>query len=140
MVDVFSPKFRSEIMAKVKGRDNRATELRLLRTLQKYKIRGWRRRSTIFGNPDFVFPASRLAVFVDGCFWHGCPVHGSKPKSNRAFWMRKLSKNRQRDRLVKKSLTKSGWRVLRIWQHELKNEARIAKKVNRTLGATSNSG
>jgi DNA mismatch endonuclease (patch repair protein) len=133
MVDVFSPDLRSEIMAKVKGRNNRSTELRLLRTLQKYKIRGWRRRSSIFGSPDFVFPASRLAVFVDGCFWHGCPVHGSMPQSNRAFWAEKLTRNRRRDRLVKRTLTKSGWRVLRIWQHELKHEARIANKVNRML-------
>ena len=69
--------------------------------------------------PDFVFRQARLALFVDGCFWHGCPKHATKPKNNRAFWHRKLSMNKARDRLVNRTLRRGGWRVLRIWEHEL---------------------
>jgi len=69
--------------------------------------------------PDFVFPKLRLAVFVDGCFWHCCPKHTTKPKNNRAFWQRKLASNRARDALVTRTLRRAGWRVLRVWEHEL---------------------
>ncbi len=75
--------------------------------------------------PDFVFRrvlpdgSQGVAVFVDGCFWHGCPKHANLPVNNRAFWRRKLAVNRARDLLVSKSLRKMGWRVVRIWEHEL---------------------
>lgn len=80
---------------------------------------------------DFVFRQVRLAVFVDGCFWHGCPKHGTKPKNNRAFWRRKLSGNKARDILVTRALRKAGWRVLRVWEHELAEEGRSQKSVVR---------
>ena len=70
--------------------------------------------------PDFVFRAARLAVFVDGCFWHGCPRHGTRPKGNAAFWRRKFAANRARDRRVNRALRRAGWRVLRIWEHTLR--------------------
>jgi len=69
--------------------------------------------------PDFVFLKSRTAIFVDGCFWHGCPRHETKPKNNRAFWRRKFSANKKRDRLVNRALRRANWRVLRIWECEL---------------------
>lgn len=69
--------------------------------------------------PDFVFPQHRVAVFVDGCFWHGCPRHGSLPANHRAFWRKKLAANRTRDRLVHRTLRRCGWRVVRIWEHDL---------------------
>jgi DNA mismatch endonuclease (patch repair protein) len=68
---------------------------------------------------DFVFRQARLAVFVDGCFWHSCPKHATKPKNNRAFWRRKLTANQRRDRIVNRTLRAQGWRVLRIWEHAL---------------------
>jgi DNA mismatch endonuclease, patch repair protein len=133
MADMFSPTQRSEIMSKVKSRENQATELRLIRIFRQFEIRGWRRRAMIFGKPDFVFPAARLAVFVDGCFWHGCPIHGSIPIANRAFWTRKLSRNKVRDRIVCRELKSSGWSVLRIWQHELRAPNKVARRVNQFL-------
>jgi DNA mismatch endonuclease (patch repair protein) len=133
MADMFSRKQRSEIMSRVKGRDNKATELRLIHIFRKFRIRGWRRRVAIFGNPDFVFPTARIAVFVDGCFWHGCPVHGSVPASNHMFWARKLDRNKKRDRVVRRGLKASGWRVLRIWQHELREPNKVARRLNRLL-------
>jgi DNA mismatch endonuclease (patch repair protein) len=68
--------------------------------------------------PDVVFPRARVAVFVDGCFWHRCPVHATTPKTNRAFWQAKLEANVRRDRLVDGALEKAGWRVVRVWEHE----------------------
>jgi len=86
---------------------------------------------------DFVFPKLRLAVFVDGCFWHGCPQHATQPRNNAAFWRRKFAANQSRDRLVTRTLRKDGWRVLRIWEHELarKREARLVVRLRRFLGA-----
>src|SRR5471030_2566701 len=103
MADLFSRSQRSAIMAKIKSNENSSTELRLIWVLKESKIRGWRRRSKIFGSPDFVFSNERLALFVDGCFWHCCPLHGTLPASNRSFWAQKLERNRKRDLLVLES-------------------------------------
>jgi DNA mismatch endonuclease, patch repair protein len=133
MADMFSRKQRSEIMSKVRSRENKATELRLIRIFRDFQIRGWRRRSPVFGHPDFVFPSAHLSVFVDGCFWHGCPQHCVMPVSNRQFWERKITRNKLRDRLVGRELKKSGWQILRIWQHELSSPQRVARRVERSL-------
>lgn len=126
MTDVFTKRKRSEIMSRVRSRGNRATELRLRRLFREHGIKGWRRTSTVFGSPDFVFPKVKLAVFVDGCFWHGCRLHRSMPASNRTFWKKKLARNRFRDRLVNRTLRARGWKVVRIWQHELLGNASSA--------------
>lgn len=133
MADVFSPAQRSLIMARIRGQGNAATEMRFIDILKSHRISGWRRRATVFGKPDFVFPHAHLAVFIDGCFWHSCPKHGRPPTSNVAFWEDKLRRNRSRDRSVGRELRKSGWVVLRIWQHELKNPAAVARRVQRYL-------
>jgi DNA mismatch endonuclease (patch repair protein) len=133
MADVFSPKRRSEIMSNVKGRENKATEIRLLKIFQEFGITGWRRHAAVFGKPDFTFYSARLAVFVDGCFWHACPIHGTIPTTNREFWKRKISRNSTRDRFVGRELKKKNWRVMRIWQHELQYPRRVARRVARSL-------
>ena len=135
MTDVFSKLKRSEIMSRIRSRGNKDTELALAKLLRRHGITGWRRRQPVFGKPDFIFPKYKLTVFVDGCFWHGCPKHATTPKNNRAFWQRKLSANKARDRLVNQTLRRAGWRVLRIWEHELarKNEPRLLKHVKREL-------
>ena len=88
------------------------------------------------GRPDFMFRKEHVVIFVDGCFWHGCPKHSNMPVNNRAFWMKKLTGNKGRDRLVTRALRQGGWRVLRIWEHELtrKNHARCVGRVQRVLG------
>lgn len=131
MPDVFSPQKRSEIMARVRGRENKATELRLVTLLRRASISGWRRREALYGKPDFTFRKRRIVIFVDGCFWHSCPKHGSQPATNSDFWKAKLRRNIERDELVNKTLRESGWKVLRIWQHELtrKNEIRLLKRL-----------
>jgi DNA mismatch endonuclease (patch repair protein) len=97
------------------------------------KIRASSRR-LLQVRPDFVFLKLRLAVFVDGCFWHACPRHATTPRNNAAFWRKKLSANKARDRKVNRALRAAGWRVLRIWEHELarKREARLVLKLRRS--------
>lgn len=135
MPDVFSKAKRSDVMSRIRSRGNKATELALVKLLRQQRITGWRRHVRLFGNPDFVFQGHRLAVFVDGCFWHGCPKHATQPASNRAFWKRKLARNKARDRLVARSLRKAGWRVLRVWEHALaqRNQARLLTRLMRAL-------
>ena len=91
--------------------------------------------SRLVVRPDFVFRQVRLAIFVDGCFWHGCPKHSRWPESNRLFWRNKFLRNKARDRLVTRTLRVQGWRVLRIWEHELarKNEGQIIRRIQRAL-------
>lgn len=120
MADVFTKAKRSEVMSRIRSRGNKDTELKLAKIFRANRITGWRRHQPVFGKPDFVFPKLRVAVFVDGCFWHSCPLHATKPHNNGAFWRKKFAANKARDQLVNRTLRKSGWRVLRIWEHELR--------------------
>jgi DNA mismatch endonuclease (patch repair protein) len=135
MPDVFTKAKRSELMSRIRGRGNKNTELALVKLFRRNGITGWRRNQRIFGKPDFVFQKSKLAVFVDGCFWHGCPKHGTQPSSHRAFWKKKLARNKERDLLVNRTLRQRGWNILRIWQHELtrRNESRLLRRLLRVL-------
>jgi len=130
MADVFTTRKRSDIMARVRSKGNLNTELALIRAMRTAGIAGWRRNAPIFGKPDFVFTKERVAVFVDGCFWHSCPIHGTRPKTNGEFWTKKLLANRRRDRNVTRILRAHGWRVLRIWQHELR-PTNVRRSLNR---------
>jgi DNA mismatch endonuclease (patch repair protein) len=117
------------VTAVMKGNRSRDTvpEQRLRSVLHRHGYR-FRKHYAITAGPrkcraDIVFTKSRVAVFVDGCFWHGCPEHGRTPKSNTAYWAPKLARNLERDRLTDSELGKSGWRVVRIWEHEELNDA-----------------
>jgi DNA mismatch endonuclease (patch repair protein) len=136
MADVFSNAKRSEVMSRIRSSGNKDTEQALIGVFRSGGFSGWRRRQNLFGKPDFVFRKKRVAVFVDGCFWHACPLHGTMPKTNTEFWMAKISKNRLRDQLVNETLEQKGWVVLRIWEHELrrKNAAQLQEKLNSALG------
>jgi DNA mismatch endonuclease (patch repair protein) len=124
---------RSAVMAPIRSTGNKDTELRLITRLRSAGITGWRRHHPLFGRPDFVFPKLRLAVFVDGCFWHGCPLHATQPRQNERSWREKIARNQARDRLVTRTLRTRGWRVVRIWEHELtkKNERRLLARLRR---------
>jgi DNA mismatch endonuclease (patch repair protein) len=110
---------RSALMSKVKSRGNRSTEIAVEEVLIQRRIRGWEKHPKgIKGAPDFLFPKSRLAVFVDGCFWHSCPKCARNvPISRRGFWSRKIEQNRRRDNRVRAALRRQGYSVIRIWEH-----------------------
>jgi len=120
MPDVFNPKKRSEVMSAIRGCGNRSTEIRFISMMRLSGITGWRRGSTLPGKPDFVFSKARLAVFVDGDFWHGHPVNCQMPRGNRVFWLKKIESNRVRDRRVTRLLRSRGWLVMRFWESSLK--------------------
>jgi len=136
MPDNFTKAKRSAVMALIRSSGNKDTELRMIALFRAHGIAGWRRNARVFGRPDFVFPRLRVAVFVDGCFWHACPKHGTMPAGNRAFWKAKLARNSERDRTVTGALRTAGWTVLRIWEHDLaaKHWPRVARRVARALG------
>jgi DNA mismatch endonuclease (patch repair protein) len=110
----------------------------LVKFLRKHGITGWRRQVKLSGRPDFAFVRQRLAFFVDGCFWHCCPKHCRLPKGNRGYWRTKIVGNHARDVLVTRRLRHAGWRVLRIWEHELapKNQAQLLRRIQRSLAKT----
>lgn len=100
---------------------NTVPELKLRRALHRRGLRYRVDRAPISGmrsRADIVFGPSRVAVFVDGCFWHGCPVHSTKPSHNAAWWHEKIASNRRRDARVNAALAAEGWVVVRVWEHE----------------------
>lgn len=137
MTDTFSPRERSQIMSRIRSRGNAATELRFVEILKNHKIVGWRRGMPLPGKPDFVFPAARLAVFIDGDFWHGNPNGFRLPKSNLAYWRKKIASNRERDKKVNRRLRADGWRVLRFWQSRLADEKTVVRRLRHALDAVS---
>ena len=139
MSDVFDPAKRSAVMSRIRASGNRDTELRMIALLRASHITGWRRNKKLFGKPDFVFVKHRVAVFVDGCFWHrhaGCKFSYT-PKSRIEFWLPKFQKNVTRDRLVTRKLRKAGWRVVRIWECDLvaSREHRVIRRLRVALAA-----
>lgn len=119
---------RSRTMRAVRSTNNRSTERRLRMALVRAGMKGWSVRPVgVFGNPDFVFPERRLTIFVDGCFWHGCPTCSHAPIRTRpAYWEAKIKFNRQKDRRIASRLRRMGWKVLRIWEHQLKHDPSLA--------------
>jgi DNA mismatch endonuclease (patch repair protein) len=137
MADVFSKQKRSEVMATIRSKGNKATEIKLISIFRAHGITGWRRNQKLFGKPDFIFRKERFAVFVDGCFWHGCPKHSRTPRSNVAYWEKKFARNKARDKRVSRELRTHAWRVVRIWEHQLKNEEMIVRRIREFLGDTA---
>ncbi len=140
--DVFTKLRRSEVMSRIRSRGNKDTELRMIELFHAHRIAGWRRGQRLFGKPDFVFRRERLAVFVDGCFWHGCPrpKHAPLPKNRADWWAKKLAQNKTRDRIVTRTLRSQGWEVIRVWECSLtrKNLPRTAKRLKRKINQFAN--
>ncbi len=129
--DVFDASKRSEIMSRVRSTKNATTELRLMEEFKRLKIVGWRRHVKIFGRPDFLFRKLRIAVFVDGCFWHGHDCRNTKPKDHAEYWRVKIERNQARDRAVTARLQELGYKVVRIWECDFKkaNAAILQEKL-----------
>lgn len=113
---------RSETMRRVRSRDT-SPEMALRRELHRRGLR-YSLRRRLPGSPDIVFVSAGAAVFIDGCFWHGCPQHCRRPSSNRDYWLPKIERNMRRDRRVDAELKEAGWRVIRLWEHEVKESPR----------------
>ncbi len=114
------PEAHSRRMGAIKGKGNRSTEARFRAMLVRAGVRGWTTRTKhLKGKPDFYFPGCKVAVFLDGCFWHGCARCGHVPGKNRPFWEAKIERNRARDRDTNRHLQEVGIRAVRFWEHEL---------------------
>ena len=127
----------SKRMSAVKWRGNRTTERRLRSALARAGIRGWKLHPRgLPGNPDFFFPAQKVAIFVDGCFWHGCPKCGHIPSKNNAYWSTKILRNQQRDAEKARLLRASHVRVLRFWEHEIQGDlGRCVKAIDKATNS-----
>ena len=152
MADVFTREERSRVMSLIRGRGNKSTEKAFVSMMKGASITGWRRHVSLkiepqynerSGNndlrkpsvsttvrPDFIFRNLKVAVFLDGCFWHRCPIHFRSPSNNAEFWKKKIDANVMRDRRVDLALRAKGWRVLRFWEHELLAPMRVVRKLN----------
>jgi DNA mismatch endonuclease (patch repair protein) len=136
MADKISKDQRSALMAKVRSTGNRSTEGRVETALRAARIAGWKKHpKSIPGCPDFYFPKARLAVFVDGCYWHACPKCCRMPTSNVEYWNAKIDSNRRRDNRIRRQLRADGLHVMRIWEHEIKHKSWI-RRLTRMLGQT----
>ena len=141
-MDWLTPEQRARNMSAIRSKGNRTTEQALRYRLVRAGIRGWALHSAdLPGKPDFVFRDRRLAVFVDGCYWHGCPKCYRAPESNTSYWSEKLRRNKARDRKVNRLLRRDGWTVVRFWEHDVKKSpaevvARI-KELTRPLVFTA---
>lgn len=124
MADVFSKAKRSQIMQRVKSFGNKSTEEKLILYFSERNITGWRRHYNVKGHPDFVFLDKHIAIFVDGCFWHGHDCRNTKPAENADYWNKKRQKNKDHDTLVTSKFESRGWAVIRIWECELKKKNR----------------
>ena len=122
MADIFTTEKRSEIMSHIRSKNNKSTELKLIKIFNEYGITGWRRNYNVKGHPDFVFLKKKIAVFVDGCFWHGHKCQKHKPKDNSEYWKNKISYNKLHDKQTTELFQKRGWTVIRIWECKLKNK------------------
>lgn len=119
MADVLTKEQRSYNMSRIRGKDT-TPELVLRKLLFSKGLRGYRVNAKLFGKPDIVFTRFKLAVFIDGCFWHKCPACFVEPESNKSFWITKIDKNVKRDDLVNERLKQDGYKVIRFWEHEIK--------------------
>ncbi len=135
MADTHTKIQRSKNMASIRSVGNKSTEMALVSLLRQSKITGWRRHSkAAVGRPDFIFSKQKTAVFVDGCFWHGCKKHCIMPKSNKAYWGSKIIRNKSRDLAVNRLYRAKGWKVIRIWEHEVrKNSDKIMLELRSIL-------
>lgn len=136
MSDVFEKEKRSQIMRSVKSRNTKSTELTLINLFKEYRITGWKRTYPVKGHPDFVFLDKKVAIFVDGCFWHGHDCRNTRPADNAEYWQNKRERNIERDKATTETFEKRGWTVLRIWECELKkkNQDETMKRILGALG------
>ena len=122
MADIFEKEKRSKIMSAVHSKQNKSTEMKLIKIFKENGIVGWRRNYKVKGHPDFVFPDKKIAIFVDGCFWHGHDCRNTRPADNAEYWQKKRERNMRHDKEITALFENRGWTVIRIWECELKKK------------------
>ncbi|MCM1297176.1 MAG: very short patch repair endonuclease [Muribaculaceae bacterium] len=132
MSDIFDKEKRSEIMSVIRSKGNKSTELKLIKVFNANHIIGWRRNYQVKGHPDFIFPKKKIAIFVDGCFWHGHDCRNTRPNDNADYWQNKRERNIRHDKEITALFENRGWRVIRIWECELKkaNALHLTEKLS----------
>jgi len=125
MVDVHTKKQRSYNMSQIRSY-NTGPELRLKKILC---MNGFSYQPKIYGKPDFADFSKKIVIFIDGCFWHKCPKHYTEPATNRIFWKNKIGENVRRDREIQINYENSGWKVIRIWEHQVFINTKILKLI-----------
>ena len=118
MSDTVSKKKRSEIMSKVRSRDSKI-EIDFRKAIWKAGFRYSKNPTKYFGKPDLVLKKHKIVIFVDSCFWHGCKRHCRLPATRKKYWTEKIERNKQRDKEVNRHYKKIGWKVIRVWEHNL---------------------
>ena len=133
MADIFEKEKRSKIMSAVHSKQNKSTEMKLIKIFKENGIVGWRRNYKVKGHPDFVFPDKKIAIFVDGCFWHGHDCRNTRPADNAEYWQKKRERNMRHDKEITTLFENRGWTVIRIWECELKkkNFERLKEKLKK---------
>jgi len=132
-MDAFDKEKRSQIMRAVKSKGTRL-EQRVFKALRKRGLKFRTNVANLPGKPDIAIKKYKIVIFLDSCFWHGCPLHCRMPKSNVEYWQKKIERNKRRDALITENYKKMGWNVLRIWEHELKeNFEKTIDKIERFI-------
>jgi len=121
MADIFTKKKRSEVMSKVKNKGSKI-EVDFQKKLWGAGFRYRKNSTKYFGKPDIVLPKYKTVIFIDSCFWHGCKKHGTIPETRKNFWLQKIERNKARDKEVTKYYKKVGWKIFRVWEHDLKKK------------------
>jgi len=133
MTDVLTPKQRKYNMSRIRGK-NTNPEKKIRKLLWSQGIRGYRIHYNLLGKPDLVFIRKKIVIFIDGCFWHKCPLCFHEPNTRNEFWMNKINSNVERDLKISKKLKEDGWTVLRFWEHEIiKEPDSVIKKIIEVL-------
>lgn len=127
---------RSRNMAAIRSRGNNTTEMAVIRRLREHGLVGWRRHYPAIGKPDFVWRSARVVLFVDGCFWHGCPRCYRAPRNNVRYWREKIRRNQTRDGVVVSALHQRGWKTLRVWECEVRRNGWL-NRLRRRLGLSA---
>ena len=120
------PAQRSRTMSAIRSSNNATTEVAFRMALVRSRIGGWKIGNNLPGRPDIIFPFSRVAIFLDGCFWHGCRRCGHVPKVNTKFWQTKIRLNRSRDRRIGRLLRNDGFHVVRVWEHTIASHSALS--------------
>jgi len=122
MADIYDKDTRSKLMSRISSKKNKSTEIKLITLFKANGVKGWRRGYSVKGHPDFVFLKQKIAIFVDGCFWHGHNCRNTRPKDNEEFWQKKRERNIAHDKQINELFQKRGWTVIRVWECELKGK------------------